>query len=58
MDDLDIREQSELDHQLATEAVLLRVIEDLKHLLTHGHGGGNWRRLIIMTIAKYEKEVS
>lgn len=29
-------------------------VEDLKQLLTQGHGSGNWRRLIHLLIKKYE----
>ncbi len=34
------------------------VIKALEDVLAHGHGGGNFRRLLIMKIAQYEKILS
>ena len=34
------------------------VIKALTFVLEHSHGGGSWRRVLIMKIAEYEKVFS
>lgn len=34
----------------------LMIKEILEDILKHGHGGGNWRRLIILKISEIESE--
>jgi hypothetical protein len=38
-----------------TKETAQEVINALNEVLEHGHGGGNFRRLLIMQIAKYEQ---